>query len=205
MGNMGFDDIGCDPQTTNSQIGSPIPESDDYCWEIAQFGFAENIDAPSSVTLSPAAPPISSSAPIGSTATPNVQPSSAPASNDVPAPISVPTEAPVGTPTSEPVGTPTSEPGNGYYEPGNGYYEPGNGYYESDSGDEGSGSGDEAPGSADETPGSADEAPGSEDAETGSEDEEPPSLCFSLLYKFCASLGRHCNTSPTCRKGNCCE
>merc|ERR1712019_123471 len=134
---------GCDPQTTTGQIGSPIPESDDYCWEIAQFGFAENIDAPSSVTLSPAAPPISSSAPIGSTATPNVQPSSAPASNDVPAPISVPTEAPVGTPTSEPVGTPTSEPGNGYYE--------------SDSGDEGSGSGDEGSGSGDEGSGSGEE------------------------------------------------
>merc|ERR1712226_1534039 len=135
--------------------------------------------------------PFASSAPISNTATPNVQPSSALASNDVPAPISVPTEAPVGTPTSEPVGTPTSEPGNGYYEPGNGYYE-------SDSGDEGSGSGDEGSGSGDE-------GPGSEDAETGSEDEEPPSLCFSLLYKFCASLGKHCNKNPTCRRDNCCE
>jgi len=210
---MGFDDIGCDPQKTTDQIGSPIPESDDYCWEIAQFGFSENLDAPSSVTLSPAAPPFASSAPISNTATPNVQPSSAPASNDVPAPISVPTEAPVGTPTSEPIGTPTSEPvGTPTSEPGNGYYEPGNGYYESDSGDEGSGSGDEGSGSGDEgsgsgdeAPGSADEAPGSEDAETGSEDEEPPSLCFPLLYKFCASLGKHCNKNPTCRRDNCCE
>jgi len=35
--NLGYDDVGCDPSTT-SQIGSPIPEDDSMCWEMAKFG-----------------------------------------------------------------------------------------------------------------------------------------------------------------------
>jgi len=76
---MGFDDIGCDPQKVNSQIGSPIPESDDYCWEIGRFGYSENFNAPSSVTVNPAAQQPVSYSP---TPTSDVQPNSVPAPTD---------------------------------------------------------------------------------------------------------------------------
>jgi len=41
--NLGYDDIGCDPSTT-SQIGSPIPEDDSVCWEMAKFGLPPDGD-----------------------------------------------------------------------------------------------------------------------------------------------------------------
>ena len=38
---MGFDDVGCDADSYSSQIGSPIPEDDGVCWEIAKFGHVD--------------------------------------------------------------------------------------------------------------------------------------------------------------------
>jgi len=38
--NLGFDDIGCDA-SFEDQIGKPIPENDDFCWEVNKFGFSE--------------------------------------------------------------------------------------------------------------------------------------------------------------------
>ena len=35
---LGFDDIGCDEQYESSQLGQPVPDNDDTCWEIGRFG-----------------------------------------------------------------------------------------------------------------------------------------------------------------------
>jgi len=69
--NMGFDDIGCDPQYRN-QIGQAIPEDDSVCWEIERFGFTENAfppgpapspNPPSPIPVPPTAPPPTSPTP----------------------------------------------------------------------------------------------------------------------------------------------
>mmetsp|Transcript_44222 Transcript_44222/g.86794 ORF Transcript_44222/g.86794 Transcript_44222/m.86794 type:complete len:328 (+) Transcript_44222:66-1049(+) len=38
---LGFDDIGCNPKLEKKQIGKPIPENDNHCWEMQYFGFSE--------------------------------------------------------------------------------------------------------------------------------------------------------------------
>merc|ERR1712039_950777 len=35
---LGFDDIGCDEQYESAQLDKPVPDNDDFCWEIERFG-----------------------------------------------------------------------------------------------------------------------------------------------------------------------
>lgn len=39
--NLGFDDIGCDPQYQVSQLDKAIPQDDNVCCETQRFGFTD--------------------------------------------------------------------------------------------------------------------------------------------------------------------
>lgn len=96
--NLGFVDIGCDPQF-RAQIGSPIPEDDSVCWEVERFGFSEGgyplpTLGPTTVgqTLKPTPLPVSTAVPTESLA---------PTPKDVtPSPTKSPTLNPTSNPTT---------------------------------------------------------------------------------------------------------
>jgi len=100
--NMGFDDIGCDPQYKD-QVGKPIPEDDGACWEISKFGFVDD-DATRAPT------PASAEPTINPTESPTSFPTKSPMKMQTSFPMNNPTTSPTTSPTTGPTISPTSSP-----------------------------------------------------------------------------------------------